>query len=247
MKVEACGVGSLRVSGSVPVEVGSRPSRGPGLPDTPHHHAQSLPAFPLLPTPPSSFPDDSPPPSTYCAHPASRIPRARFCAQSVTSTSSHPPQSPVNPMASLPIVWMVRPRPAEVGHSPQAPQVVSPTYAPGPRGFQASGFQSFKMDTDTPGKSKPNMAATRTSPSGQSLDPGGWMGRKGPLSLGLGWTQPLPGSSGEESRADQVQRARCRRVLLARDSVGEQAAPPVSAEVMESLDGCVRIDGVRWI
>ena len=47
------------------------------------------------------------------------------------------------------------------------------------------------------------MAATRTSPSGQSLDPGGWMGRKGPLCLGLGWTQPLPGSSGEESRADQ--------------------------------------------
>lgn len=162
--------------------------------------------------------------------------------------SSHPPQSPVNPVSSLPVVWMVRPRPTEVGHSPQVPQLLSPNPRSRTLGFQASGFQSFKMDTATPGKSKPNMAATRTSPSGQSLDPWGWMGRKGPLCLGLGWTQPLPGSSGEESRADQRQRARCRRVLLAHDSVGEQVAPPVSsAELRESLDGCVRVDDVRWI
>lgn len=61
MKVEACGVGSLKVSSSVPAEVGSWQSRGTGLPDTPHRHAQSLPALLLLPTAPSSSPDNSPP------------------------------------------------------------------------------------------------------------------------------------------------------------------------------------------
>lgn len=151
MKVEACGVGFLRVCGSVPVEVGSRQSRGPGLPDTPRHHAQSLPAFPLLPTPP--------PPSLMTPHPPApivriRIPRARFCAQSTASTSSHPPQRPVNPVASPPTVWMVRPRPTEVGHLPQVPQVLSPNPHSRSPGVSGQWFPIFQDGYRHPRKVK---------------------------------------------------------------------------------------------
>ena len=156
MKVEACGVGSLRVSGSGPVEVGSRQSRG-GLPDMPHHHAQSLPTPPppslMTPHPPAPI-VRIPHPASRILHPASRFPRARFCAQSITSTSSHPPRSPVNPVASLPIVWMVRPRPAEVGHSPQAPQVLSPNPCSRRPGVSGQWFPIFQDGYRHPRKVK---------------------------------------------------------------------------------------------